>query len=123
MPARVPYMGLRRHRVLGHALAPSPPQFDAPRCVTRVSPVQAMIEGLGIMLQKSTAPPPSGMPPMDLPPAEAPKAPSEVLVGGGAPGGAPGGGELDSIVDDGAAAGGEAKKGRFMGLSLFGQGT
>ena len=83
--------------------------------------VQAMIEGLGIMLQKSTAPPPSGMPPMDLPPAEAPKAPSEVLVGGG---GAAPAGELDSIGDGGSVANGDAKKGRgIFGINLFGQGT
>jgi hypothetical protein len=46
--------------------------------------VQAAIEGIGIMLQRSTAPPPSGMP-MDMPTVDTPKPPSEVLIGGEGP--------------------------------------
>jgi hypothetical protein len=82
-----------------------------------------MIEGLGIMIQKNTAPPPSGMPPMDMPPAEAPKPPSEVLVG--ASSGSPAG-ELDpNLIYDDAATGGsdEKKRGSLFGLNLFGAST
>lgn len=61
---------------------------------------QAAIEGIGIMLQRSTAPPPSGMP-MDMPMVDAPKPPSEVLIGGAAPGA---GGDADVLLPDLPAA-------------------
>jgi hypothetical protein len=77
-----------------------------------------MIEGVGILLQKSTAPPPMGMPPMDMPPAEAPKAPSEVLIGGAT---APAHGDLDpNLIFDGTSGEkAEGKKSGFLGMSLF----
>jgi hypothetical protein len=85
-----------------------------------VTRVQALIEGLGIMLQKSTAPPPMGMPPMDMPQVDAPKPPSEVLVGGAS---APSG-ELDPnlIHTDSSADKANEKKVGLLGMSLFGSG-
>lgn len=85
--------------------------------------VQAAIEGLSLMLQNQTAPPPTGMPPVDMPPAEAPKPPSEVLIGGAGP--SPAGGELElstpmSENGSGAEAG---RGGGWLGGGMFGSRT
>eukprot|EP00892_Ulva_mutabilis_P012574 jgi/Ulvmu1/968/UM102_0051.1 len=83
--------------------------------------ILAAIEGLSLMLQNSTAPPPTGMPPVDMPPAEAPKPPSEVLVGGAGPA-VGGGGELDlsAPMSDSGAGGDGVSKGGFLGGGFFG---
>ena len=80
---------------------------------------QALIEGLGIMLQKSTAPPPMGMPPVDMPQVDAHKAAGDVLVGGG--GAPPVSGDLDPnlIYDDSSVDKQQTKKRGMFGLSLF----
>lgn len=78
--------------------------------------ILAAIEGLSIMLQRGTAPPPAGMPPMGMP--EAPKPPSEVLIGGTAPPGADSG----ILMSDGPAVEDESgqKKSGWFGSNLFG---
>lgn len=75
------------------------------------------------MIQKNTAPPPSGMPPMDMPPAEAPKPPSDVLVGASS-GSLPGDLDPNLIYDDASRHSDEKKQsGGLFGLDLFGAST
>ena len=78
--------------------------------------MQAAIEGLGIMLQKSTAPPPMAMP-MDMPTvdAEAPATAETTLVGAGLPPT-----ELESGMLDSAPDKAVPKKGGLFGMFASG---
>lgn len=85
--------------------------------------VQAAIEGLSLMLQNSTAPPPMGMPPVDMPPAESPKPPSEVLLGGAGPAAGSGDLEMPAQMADSGAGNEGSSKGGWLGGGLFGSGA
>jgi hypothetical protein len=86
--------------------------------------MQAMIEGISVALQNSTAPPPTG-PAIDLPHAEAPAPPAGVGAGPGGPGPAPA--PLEALSDtsgteSSGAPSAKASRG-WLGGGLFGGAT
>ena len=80
--------------------------------------LQAGIEGMGIMLQKNSAPPPAGMP---MPSFPEPARPETVLVGGA---GGPGGMGVDLGLDPNSLSLDDDKSNgnkRWFGSGLFSQ--